>query len=296
VFGVFFSAGPEVNYGYRSGSPGPVRTTYPTYGMLQSATNADSVQMAFLANEANYQAVRTLQRRNLVVPVVGDFGGPSAIRSVGSWLRDRSMTVTAFYVSNVEQYLFRENGAWERFYGNVSSLPVDSTSHFIRSVPRTSGLGSQMAFTRGAMQPGLRFVVSRDAAGNTVTQSFRDSAGVTVVQTTVDSARRDSVTVTTQVTRDSAGVAKTTETMWRVPKDSRQRDTGWAAVLKSRRDSIRRSSTTWQVMAGPAMSVVMGGLLTSGVAPIQGTLNAFFLGELKSYNSVIEMTKVSGWR
>ena len=66
------------------------------------------------------------------------------------------MTVTAFYVSNVEQYLFRENGASERFYANVSSLPIDSTSHFIRSVPRTSGIGSQMAITRGSLRVARR--------------------------------------------------------------------------------------------------------------------------------------------
>jgi len=42
--------------------------------------------------------------------------------------------------------------------------------------------------------------------------------------------------------------------------------------------------------------MVMGGLLTSGLASMKGTLDAFFLGELKSYNAVIEMTKVSGWR
>ena len=109
-----------------------------------------------------------MQLRNLIVPVVGDFGGPSAIRSVGEWLRNREMTVTAFYVSNVEQYLFRESGSWERFYGNVSSLPLDSTSNFIRSVPRTSGFGPMISFgalsRAGGLQPGTtRFISSRDS-------------------------------------------------------------------------------------------------------------------------------------
>ena len=49
------------------------------------------------------------------------------------------MTVTAFYLSNVEQYLFREIGEADRFYGNVAALPTDSTSMFIRSVPRMGG-------------------------------------------------------------------------------------------------------------------------------------------------------------
>ena len=303
VYGVFFAAGPDVNYGYRSGTPGPVRTTYPTYGMLQSATNADSVQMAFLASEDNYQAVRTLQLRNLIVPVVGDFGGPTAIHSVGSWLRKRDMTVTAFYVSNVEQYLFRENGAWERFYGNVSSLPIDSTSHFIRSVPRTSGGGPFMSFSTatraGGLQPGTtRQTFTRDASGNLIVQTFRDSAGVTLVKTTVDSARRDTVAAALQKLQDSLKTGRVfefrllTKDSLVVLRDSNAaQDTSWKTVLRTRRDSIARANT-WQVMSGPAMSVVMGGLLTSGVATIQATLKAYFLGELKSYNSIIEMTKI----
>jgi hypothetical protein len=302
VYGVFFVAGPDVNYGYRSGMPGPVRTTYPTFGMLQAATNADSVQMAFLANEANYQAVRAMHLRNLIVPVVGDFGGPSAIRSVGEWLRKRSMTVTAFYVSNVEQYLFRDDGAWERFYGNVSSLPIDSTSHFIRSVPRTSGFGPMMSYgsasRAGQLAPGYnRFIATRDSAGRLFIQSIRDSAGVTVRQTIVDSTRRDSVAAAIPFGRDSIRTGRTLEfriakdTVTAVRVDSIIPRDSLASVLKSRRDSINRI-TSW-VVAGPTMSVVMGGLLTSGVAPIQGTLKSFFAGELKTYNSVIEMTKIN---
>jgi hypothetical protein len=164
VYKVFFTAGPDVNYGYRPGNPMFRTATYPTFASLQSESNADSVPMAFLANEDNYNAVRQLQLRNLIVPVVGDFGGPSAIRSVAEWLRAREMTVTAFYVSNVEQYLFRDPaGAADRFYLNVSSLPLDSTSQFIRSVP---GMGSMSSFTtsRGSSVPGtIRFTVSRDA-------------------------------------------------------------------------------------------------------------------------------------
>ncbi len=291
VFDVFFTAGPEVNYGYRTGSPGYVRSTYPTYGMLQSATNADSVEMAFLATDDNYQAVRALQLRNLIVPVVGDFGGPSAIRSVGKWLREREMTVTAFYVSNVEQYLFRESGSSERFYGNVSSLPIDSTSRFIRSVPRTSGAASMMSFGSAGLTRGgiVTFTIPRDSV-KFVMRTIRDSAGVVVLQ---DSARRDTA-ARVPTSRDSAGTTRLFEITSRTARDSVPRDTGWASTLRARRDSIRGAS--WQVVPGAAMTVVMGGMLTSGLASMKGTLEAFFLGELKTYNAVVEMTKVSGWR
>ncbi|HEY5544863.1 MAG TPA: hypothetical protein VIK50_02310 [Gemmatimonadaceae bacterium] len=299
VYGVFFAAGPEVNYGYRSGNPGFVRSTYPSYGLLQEAVNADSVQMAFLATEDNYQAVRRLQSRNLIVPVVGDFGGPTAIRAVGKWLREREMTVTAFYVSNVEQYLFRDPGASDRFYSSVSALPIDTTSRFIRSVPRTSGWPTTplSRVTTGRLPAGTRYIITQDAVGNTVTRTFRDSAGVTLVQTTVDSVRRTG-TPSTQAARDSAGISRLIEITARVTRDSVSRDTGQAALraMLARRDSIIRLNSQWQVAAGRGMQMVMGGLLTSGLASMKGTLDAFFLGELKSYNAVIEMTKVSGWR
>jgi len=45
--------------------------------------------------------------------------------------------VTAFYTSNVEQYLFQSDG-WKRFFANVATLPVDSTGLFIRAYFNTS--------------------------------------------------------------------------------------------------------------------------------------------------------------
>lgn len=273
VFKVFFAAGPEVNYGYRPGNPAFLRSTYPSYGTLQVATNADSVQMAFLATEDNYHAVRRLQLRNLVVPVVADFGGPSGIRAVGQWLRDRSMTVTAFYVSNVEQYLFRDTGqAAERFYGNLTTLPLDSTSTFIRSVPR---MGNQMTTfsSVGAVPQGMQVMVTRDVNGYLITQSTQDSAGVQVTRTTIDSSR--------------------------VRRDSLAQDTMLIAALReirARVDSIARLNSGWTVGRSQMTQVVMGGTLTSGIASMQLTLRDHFAGQLKTYNSVIGMTKVSDWK
>ena len=66
------------------------------------------------------------------MPIVGDFAGDKALRAVGAYLRRRGATVTAFYTSNVEQYLFRGDD-WQRFFANVSTLPVDDSSTFIRA-------------------------------------------------------------------------------------------------------------------------------------------------------------------
>jgi hypothetical protein len=77
-----------------------------------------------------------------IIPVTGDFGGTKAIGAVAQYLKDRDAVVTAFYVSNVESYLFRvangrldaaANGGSKEFYDNVSALPLDSSSTFIRS-------------------------------------------------------------------------------------------------------------------------------------------------------------------
>jgi len=50
---------------------------------------------------------------------------------VGSYLKDRGATVSAFYLSNVEQYL-RQDGKWSAFCRNSAALPLDETSVFIR--------------------------------------------------------------------------------------------------------------------------------------------------------------------
>ena len=65
-----------------------------------------------------------------MVPVVGDFAGNKAIRAVGAYLKSVDGVVSAFYLSNVEQYL---SGVWDNFCRSVRSLPIDESSVFIRS-------------------------------------------------------------------------------------------------------------------------------------------------------------------
>ena len=95
------------------------------------STDAAGQPQSFLSSEANYRTVKTLHDKNLIVPVSGDFGGPKAIRAIGAYLQARGVTVTAFYVSNVEQYLFQD-GKQQAFYDNVAALPLTDASVFIR--------------------------------------------------------------------------------------------------------------------------------------------------------------------
>jgi hypothetical protein len=86
---------------------------------------------SFLTTHENFQTVKALEDKNLLVPVSGDFGGPKALRAIGTYVKEHNATVSAFYVSNVEQYLFMD-GKEMAFYDNVATLPLNSTSVFIR--------------------------------------------------------------------------------------------------------------------------------------------------------------------
>jgi hypothetical protein len=114
--------------GVRVSNIGP----YPTYQELMTATDGAGTNHSYLATDERYRVVRELELSNLIIPIVGDFGGPKAIRSVGTYIKQQRGTVTTFYTSNVEQYLF-QNGGWQAFYDNVSTLPLNKTSTFIRS-------------------------------------------------------------------------------------------------------------------------------------------------------------------
>jgi hypothetical protein len=128
VYRVFFSIGPQLNYA--SVSPGP---SGPSYENLMTLTDGRGHNWSYLATEANYNFVRILQQRNLIVPIVGDFAGPKAIRSVGHYLKNHNAIVSAFYVSNVEMYILPAQ-QWKSFCANVAALPMDAYSNFIRFV------------------------------------------------------------------------------------------------------------------------------------------------------------------
>jgi len=101
------------------------------FASLTAAVDATGQVQSVLSSEENYRVVQALEARNLVVPVSGDFAGPHALRAIGAYLAAHGATVTAFYVSNVEQYLFQDGRAG-LFYANVATLPVDESSVFIR--------------------------------------------------------------------------------------------------------------------------------------------------------------------
>jgi hypothetical protein len=133
VYESFVTYGPDITYNSNQRNAFG-RGTMPSYAALQVATDSDRVHRSYMSTEATFRALKEMETNNLLVPVVGDFAGPKAIRTVGQYLKDRKATVTAFYLSNVEQYLFNQGDDARNFFENVSTLPLDSTSTFIRSV------------------------------------------------------------------------------------------------------------------------------------------------------------------
>jgi len=131
VYRAFFDSGPDLRYTFLGGYGGFLGM--PSYGDLMTE-NDGRRNWNFLATEDQYQSIRSLQERNLIVPLVGDFAGPKAVRSVAEYLKEHSALLTVFYTSNVEQYLFQDDENWKQFYANVAALPVDSSSLFIRYV------------------------------------------------------------------------------------------------------------------------------------------------------------------
>jgi len=137
VYDVFFRAGPQIDYKFESSWP-PSMAPAPNYVQAMTDTDADKKAWSFLATEENYQVVRDLHLKNMIIPLVGDFAGPKAIRTVGEYVAQRNGIISAFYLSNVEYYLAPQGGGNEatiqRFYDNAAALPMDSSSMFIRFV------------------------------------------------------------------------------------------------------------------------------------------------------------------
>jgi hypothetical protein len=140
----FIDEGLELRFHSTGRAP---QSYYPTYRQLLVETDPQGQAGHFLASEESYAFVRALQTSDLVIPVVGDLSGRSALVAIARLMRERGETLSAFYVSNVENYLF-QNAAFGRFVGNLGRLPRSERSVIIRSVfggyARSGGSASQL--------------------------------------------------------------------------------------------------------------------------------------------------------
>lgn len=148
VYEQFVSGGPSLRF--VSSRPG---NWYPTFAELQVATDGQGVRHGYLATEDAFRQLKAMEERNAIVPVVGNFGGPKALRAIGAYVASHHAVVSVFYTSNVERYLF-QGGLWPTFIGNVAALPLDENSTFIRSCfDNCSSFGGSRSVTLlGSMQ------------------------------------------------------------------------------------------------------------------------------------------------
>jgi hypothetical protein len=127
AFKAFYADGPEIQFwGSRA-----VHGLRPSYRQLMTAVDFTGQARSFLATEQGFRFVKDLQSTNMILPVVGDFGGPSAMRRIGDYLRQHKDVIHAFYGSNVGVYL--SNDQMRAFCRSLASLPAAPDAWFIES-------------------------------------------------------------------------------------------------------------------------------------------------------------------
>jgi len=132
VYGAFQQGNLNISFRF-DGGMGGFYGGFPTLRDLVLEKDLRGNLGNFLATEEDYEFVRDLHRKNRIIPVVGDFAGAKAFAAVGDYLRENGYTVSALYVSNVEQFLFGDR-VFNLFVENVRRLPRNDRSTIIRAL------------------------------------------------------------------------------------------------------------------------------------------------------------------
>jgi hypothetical protein len=101
----------------------------PGYAGLMVTSDRNGKNWSFLSTKENFERVRAMHQKNLIVPLVGDFGGTKALRMAGQYLRNHGAVLNVFYLSNVEDYI---SGVWTQYVNNMASFPMDASSVLVR--------------------------------------------------------------------------------------------------------------------------------------------------------------------
>ena len=134
VYQTFF----DESLSLRFSTLGRPSSRYPTLGQLILETDLDGEHQSYLSSEELFLRVKRFQEENRLIPIVGDFAGPAALRAAAGFLKEKGLSVSVFYASNVEFYLFNRSG-WQDYVDNVRSFPVRDDAVFIRSYFPTFG-------------------------------------------------------------------------------------------------------------------------------------------------------------
>lgn len=156
------------------------RSYYPTIRQLYLETDLAGRQASFLVREDDFRFLQTLQRQGRVIPVVGDFGGTRAFKGIARFLTDRGLTLSLFYTSNVEFYLFRQQ-TFRRYVDNVRAFPWSDKGLIIRSY-----FGGVMGEPHPQAQPGYASVQLAQTARSFLRQTLQPDSVSYLELVTVD--------------------------------------------------------------------------------------------------------------
>jgi hypothetical protein len=129
IYEAFYTDCLEVRYTIRDR---PTGRFFPAFRDLLLEKDLEGRYRNYLAYEADFQVIKNMHDRNLIIPITGDLSGGKAVKAVGEFLREIGEKVSAFYVSNVEFYLWRAD-SMQRFVDNLKALPTNDHSLIIRS-------------------------------------------------------------------------------------------------------------------------------------------------------------------
>lgn len=109
---------------------------YLTYEKFLMLKDFDGHYVTPFSNIEDYTLLRNMQLENRIIPITGDFTGKKAFQEIGEFMRERNLTLSAFYVSNVEEKIFyelsSERPAFQDFVDNIRLLPSNDYSVIIR--------------------------------------------------------------------------------------------------------------------------------------------------------------------
>jgi hypothetical protein len=137
----FIEAGLDLRFQSLGRAP---QAHYPTFRQLLLERDSTGSQRNYLASEERFQFVKALQGRDMVIPIVGDLSGTTAMAAISRSLREQDTRLSVIYASNVEFYLFRK-GTFMRFAENLARIPHAERALLIRSV---FGGGSSVSQTQ----------------------------------------------------------------------------------------------------------------------------------------------------
>ena len=130
-----------------------------------TARDTTEVARSFLSSEEAFQFVKDLHTRNLIVPVVGDFGSSGAMRRIAEYVRAHGGRVEAVYASNVAVYLTRAQ--IETYCASLAALPANPRAAYMEA----SRMRTLSTHLRSCPQSASRYSLARSRSRSNASES-----------------------------------------------------------------------------------------------------------------------------